>query len=66
MDRRRILHFNATIHPTSEWVAQQLREAFPYESAPGYSIFDSATNVDEEVVENNEGLWHHPEANQLG
>src|SRR3954465_12452583 len=28
-DRRRILHFNVTFHPTSEWIMQQLREAFP-------------------------------------
>ncbi len=27
--RRRILHFNITSHPTSDWVVQQLREAFP-------------------------------------
>src|SRR5262249_56717819 len=27
--RRRILHFNATAHPTSNWIVQQLREAFP-------------------------------------
>src|SRR3984893_10955367 len=33
-DRRRILHFNVTRHPTSSWIAQQLREAFPYASAP--------------------------------
>ncbi len=26
-DRRRILHFNATYHPTAQWVIQQLREA---------------------------------------
>ena len=28
-DRRRILHFNVTRHPTSTWIAQQLREAVP-------------------------------------
>jgi hypothetical protein len=28
-----------------------MREAFPYESVPGYLIFDRATNFDEEVVE---------------
>src|SRR5271165_4996748 len=39
-DRRRILHFNVTRHPTSAWVIQQLREAFPYESAPRFLIFD--------------------------
>jgi putative transposase len=27
--RRRILHFNVTFHPTSDWIVQQPREAFP-------------------------------------
>jgi transposase InsO family protein len=39
-DRRRILHFNVTKHPTSTWIMQQLREAFPFESASRYLIFD--------------------------
>jgi transposase InsO family protein len=39
--RRRIVHFNVTTNPTAEWVIQQLREAFPYESAPGYLIYDN-------------------------
>jgi len=39
-DRRRILHFNVTRHPTSAWIAQQLREVFPYQSAPRFLIFD--------------------------
>jgi transposase InsO family protein len=39
-DRRRILYFNVTGHPTSLWVVQQLREAFPYQSAPRFLIFD--------------------------
>jgi len=37
---RRILHRNVTKHPTSLWAVQQLREAFPFESAPRYLIFD--------------------------
>ncbi|MCP5044932.1 MAG: integrase, partial [bacterium] len=28
-DRRKILHVNVTRHPTDEWTAQQIREAFP-------------------------------------
>jgi len=39
-DRRQILHFNVTKHPTSLWIVQQLREAFPFESAPRFLIFD--------------------------
>lgn len=39
-DRRRILHFNATSHPTTPWIVQQLREAFPFESTPRFLIFD--------------------------
>jgi len=39
-DRRRILHFNVTKHPTSMWIVQQLREAFPFELAPRFLIFD--------------------------
>jgi putative transposase len=30
-DRRQVLHFNATEHPTEDWVVQQLRDAFPYD-----------------------------------
>ena len=39
-DRRRILHFNVTPHPTSSWIVQQLREAFPYQSSPRFLLFD--------------------------
>ena len=39
-DRRQILHFNVTKHPTSLWIVQQLREAFPFESGPRFLIFD--------------------------
>lgn len=39
-DRRRIVHFGVTAHPTSAWVAQQIREAFPWDSAPRYLIRD--------------------------
>ncbi len=38
--RRRIVHFGVTEHPTSPWVSQQIREAFPWESAPRHLIRD--------------------------
>lgn len=39
-DRRHIAHFNVTEHPTARWTAQQMVEAFPFDSAPRYVIRD--------------------------
>ena len=39
-DRRRIIHFNVTAHPSAEWTAQQVVEAFPYDTAPRYLLRD--------------------------
>jgi putative transposase len=33
-DRRRVLHFNVTEHPTAAWTAPQIVHAFPDDSAP--------------------------------
>ena len=38
--RRKIVHFNVTAYPTAQWTAQQITEAFPYDSAPKYLIRD--------------------------
>jgi putative transposase len=37
-NRRRILHFNVTEHPTAVWTAQQILESFPFDSAPRYLL----------------------------
>ena len=39
-DRSRIVHLGVTAHPTAEWAAQQLREAFPWDSAPRFLLRD--------------------------
>ena len=38
--RRKIVHFNVTEHPTAEWTAQQIIEAFPDDTAPRYLLRD--------------------------
>ena len=39
-DRRRVLHFNVTEHPTAVWAAQQIIEAFREDRAPRYMVRD--------------------------
>jgi transposase InsO family protein len=39
-DRRRIVHFNVTEHPSAEWTGRQLIEAFPWDTTPRYLIRD--------------------------
>ena len=39
--RRQLLWFAVTRHPTAEWLAQQIVEAFPWDTAPGYLIRDN-------------------------
>jgi transposase InsO family protein len=40
LDRRDLVWINVTTHPTAEWVARQITEAFPWDGAPGYMIRD--------------------------
>ena len=54
-ERRRIVHFAVTAHPTAEWAAHQLREAFPWESAPRYLLRDRDCIFGHEFVEQGEG-----------
>jgi transposase InsO family protein len=50
-ERRRILHFAVTAHPSAEWTTQQLREAFPWDSVPRYLLRDRDRIFGHEFVE---------------
>src|SRR6202171_6375137 len=40
LERRRLVWTNVTTNPTSEWIARQITEAFPWDQAPSYLIRD--------------------------
>src|SRR5512139_4231935 len=40
LDRRELVWTNVTTHPTAEWIAHQILEAFPWNDAPRYLIRD--------------------------
>jgi putative transposase len=76
-ERRRVVHFNVTERPTAAWVAQQLREAFPFDEAPRYLIRDRDGIYGDEVRRCLEGMgieevviaprspWQNPFAERL-
>jgi hypothetical protein len=39
-ERRQLIGFGVTAHPTAEWIARQVTEAFPWDEAPRYLIRD--------------------------
>jgi hypothetical protein len=48
-DRRKPLHFNVTAHPTGDWTAQQIVEAFADQDAAGYPLRDRDSRYSAEV-----------------
>ena len=57
-ERRRIVHFGVTRHPTAEWTVQQLREAFPWDTAPRYLLRDRDRIFGQEFVEQVKSYRH--------
>jgi transposase InsO family protein len=76
-ERRRIVHFNVTEHPTAEWTAAQLMQAFPWETAPRYLLCDrdqiygdafrtqSANMAITEVLTSPRSPWQNPYVERL-
>jgi transposase InsO family protein len=57
-DRRRVIHFGVTAHPTSEWAALQLLQAFPWNCGSPYLLCDRDGSYGEKfgAVENRLGI----------
>jgi transposase InsO family protein len=41
LGRRRIVHVEVTAHPTAQWLARQITEAFPWDTAPAFLVRDN-------------------------
>ncbi len=75
--RRRVLHFNVTEHPTAQWTARQIVQAFPWETAPRYLLRDRDAAYGSsfrrrvagvgitEVVTAPRSPWHNPYVERL-
>jgi putative transposase len=75
--RRRIVHFNITEHPTAEWTAQQVIEAFPDNTAPRWALRDRDAVYGDvfqrrvagigisEVISSPSSPWQNPYAERL-
>ncbi len=76
-DRRRILHFNVTEHPTAAWTARQLLEACGPDEVPRYLLRDrdaiygeefrrqAAALEIEEVTTARQSPWQNPYAERV-
>jgi transposase InsO family protein len=42
--RHQVIHFSVTAHPTAEWTAQQITEAFPWDTTPKYLLRDRGSS----------------------
>jgi transposase InsO family protein len=54
--RRQLVYHAVTAHPTAEWVAQQIVEAFPWDETPGYLVRDRDAVYGEVVKRRLRGL----------
>jgi transposase InsO family protein len=55
-ERRKVVHFNITDEPTAAWTAQQIINAFPYDTAPKYLLRDRDSIYGAVFVQRLEGM----------
>ena len=63
-ERRRLISLSVTAHPTAEWIACQVTEAFPWDEAPDYLIRDRDASYGQVVAKRLAamGIRDHPTA----
>jgi len=63
-ERRRLISLSVTAHPTAEWIARQITEAFPWDEAPDYIIRDRDGSYGQAVTKRLAamGIRDHPTA----
>ena len=63
-ERRRLISLSVTAHPTAEWIARQITEAFPWDEAPDYLIRDRDASYGQAVTKRLAamGIRDHPTA----
>src|SRR5258707_1633859 len=49
-ERRRLISISVTAHPTAEWIARQITDAFPWDEAPDYLIRDRDASYGQAVT----------------
>src|SRR5256712_8600461 len=62
--RRKLVWINVTPHPTAEWIAQQVTEAFPWSEAPRYLIRDQDRIYGAAIVAPVTGYGHPRQAHR--
>lgn len=65
-DRRRVVRFNVTRHPTSAWISQQIREAFPFADCPKFLLLDDDARYGFEVLETIRSMKIKPVLTSIG
>ena len=66
--RRHLLWFAVTRQPTAEWLAQQIVEAFPWDTAPAYLVRDNdgAYGADLHTACSGDGNSRPPDIPEVG
>jgi transposase InsO family protein len=63
-ERRRLISLSVTAHPTAEWIARRITDAFPWDEAPDYMIRDRDASYGQAVTRRLAaiGIRDHPTA----